>query len=47
MVHIDLLPPSGTSAVLNVGDVVTEAGVTIPDVHLSFHAAKKNQQRQP
>ena len=38
MVHIDLLPPSGTSAVLNVGDVFTEAGVTIPDVHLSFHA---------
>lgn len=38
MVHIDLLPPSGSATVIPVGDVVTEAGVCIPDVHLSVHA---------
>lgn len=38
MVNVDLLPASGSSVTLPIGDVLTEAGVTIPDVRLSFFA---------
>lgn len=38
MVNVDLLPASGQSTTISVGDVVTEAGITIPDVQISFFA---------
>ena len=38
MLHADLLPASGSSTHISVGDVVTEAGVTIPDVQLKLFA---------